>query len=74
MPRFRKKPIVIRAEKLTDENGEQLADWCGGSFNRTIKFGYASSGDKVCNNYCNQAPQKGPMVDVPPVGPDATLR
>lgn len=28
-------------------------------------------GDAVCNNYCNEAPQKGPMADRPPPGPDA---
>jgi len=28
-------------------------------------------GDSVCNNYCNSAPQKGPMAATPPPGPDA---
>lgn len=28
-------------------------------------------GDSVCNNYCNLAPQKGPMADASPPGPDA---
>lgn len=28
-------------------------------------------GDSVCNNYCNLAPQKGPMASKPPAGPDA---
>lgn len=28
-------------------------------------------GDAVCNNYCNQSPQKGPMASKPPLGPDA---
>lgn len=28
-------------------------------------------GDSVCNNYCNEAPQKGPMASKPPAGPDA---
>jgi hypothetical protein len=28
-------------------------------------------GDSVCNNYCNKAPQKGPMAKEPPPGPDA---
>lgn len=27
-------------------------------------------GDAVCNNYCNLAPQKGPMADHPAPGPD----
>jgi hypothetical protein len=27
-------------------------------------------GDSVCNNYCNLAPQKGPMAAAPPHGPD----
>ncbi len=30
-------------------------------------------GDGVCNNYCNLAPQKGPMADAPPQGPDAEI-
>lgn len=28
-------------------------------------------GDAICNNYCNMAPQKGPMASAPPPGPDA---
>lgn len=28
-------------------------------------------GDGICNNYCNMAPQKGPMQSTPPKGPDA---
>lgn len=28
-------------------------------------------GDANCNNYCNLAPQKGPMAAYPPKGPDA---
>ena len=28
-------------------------------------------GDANCNNYCNRAPQKGPMAAYPPKGPDA---
>jgi len=28
-------------------------------------------GDANCNNYCNMAPQKGPMADKAPPGPDA---
>jgi hypothetical protein len=28
-------------------------------------------GDAVCNNYCNAAPQKGPIADAPPPGRDA---
>ncbi len=27
--------------------------------------------DAVCNNYCNLAPEKGPMAARPPPGPDA---
>lgn len=30
-------------------------------------------GDSVCNNYCNMAPQKGPMAKEPPDGPDKGL-
>lgn len=41
--RFRTKPFLIEAEKLTEENGEALAKWCGGSFHPTHKPGYSSS-------------------------------
>lgn len=125
MPRYRKKPFVIESEKFTQENGERLAAWCGGTFHHTAKPGYTSAiriqtlesvmtaqagdwiikgakgefypckpdifeatydsalhlvmvcgidchpGDAVCNNYCNEAPQKGRMSDTPPPGPDA---
>lgn len=30
-------------------------------------------GDNFCNNYCNSAPQNGPMASKPPPGPDAQL-
>lgn len=41
--KFRKKPVVIDAEQLTEENGDRLAQWCGGSWHETHKPGYASS-------------------------------
>jgi hypothetical protein len=28
---YRKKPVVIEARRLTDENGHELAEWCGGT-------------------------------------------
>ena len=28
--RYRKKPVVIEAARLTQSNGEALADWCSG--------------------------------------------
>ena len=27
---FRKRPVVIQAEKLSKDNAEELARWCGG--------------------------------------------
>lgn len=29
------------------------------------KHGRCTPGDEYCNNYCNMAPQKGPMQDAP---------
>jgi hypothetical protein len=43
MPRFRKRPVVIEAEKLDTDNGERLAAWCGGTWHFTQKPGYALS-------------------------------
>jgi hypothetical protein len=33
--RYRKRPIVVEAEQLTEENGERLAIWCHGEFHGT---------------------------------------
>src|SRR4051794_26433573 len=30
--RFQKKPIMIEAQQLTRENGQQLAEWSGGAW------------------------------------------
>jgi len=32
---------------------------------------HCQPGDATCNNYCNMAPQKGPMAKYPPPGPDS---
>lgn len=37
---------------------------CGHSSDKG-KPGRCTPGDENCNNYCNMAPQKGPMVDAP---------
>lgn len=34
--RFRKKPVVIEAVKLTAENIHDVAEWCGGGFHLTM--------------------------------------
>jgi hypothetical protein len=41
--RYRKKPVVIEAIRLQEENGEVLAEWCGGTWHPTAKAGYSSS-------------------------------
>ena len=123
--KYKKKPVVIEAQRLTEQNGQSIATWCGGTWHPTEKPGYACKlnvttlegvmqtnvgdyiikgikgefypckpdifeatyepqphrvmvcgvdchpGDSVCNNYCNSAPQKGPMASEPPPGPDA---
>ncbi len=30
MPKFRKKPVVIEAQRLTFENQAEVKQWCGG--------------------------------------------
>jgi hypothetical protein len=35
MPKFRKKPVVIEANRLSVENMEQLEQWCGGAIKGT---------------------------------------
>ncbi len=30
MPKFRKRPVVVVARQVTDENMAELATWCGG--------------------------------------------
>ena len=32
MGKFRKKPVVIEAERLTASSWSRVADWCGGQF------------------------------------------
>ena len=29
--RYRKKPVVIEARRFTHDNGEEIAEWCGGT-------------------------------------------
>lgn len=41
--RFRSLPITIEAFRLTEENGEKLAAWCGGMWHPTAKPGYTSA-------------------------------
>lgn len=53
------KPSIFAA---THEPSEHLVMVCGVD---------CHPGDTVCNNYCNKAPQKGPMAAAPPPGPDA---
>lgn len=53
------KPDVFR---MKYEAAPLLISVCGRDCN---------PGDDVCNNYCNLAPEKGPMVNVPPPGVDA---
>lgn len=31
MPFFQKKPVVIVAHQLTEDNAHELAEWCGGT-------------------------------------------
>lgn len=123
--RFMSLSVYVEAFRLTEENGEKLAVWCGGTWHPTVKAGYTSAvniqtlegtmraeigdwiikgvqgefypckpdvfrlkyetaprlisicgvdchpGDSVCNNYCNKAPEKGPMADQCPPGKDA---
>jgi len=59
MPMFRKKPVVIEARQLTEENRGELADWCSalsvtkpgyekGLFIRTLEGDhYARLGDYI---------------------------
>lgn len=30
MPKYRKKPVIIEAKQLTEENMVELKEWCGG--------------------------------------------
>ena len=53
---------IIRLEALIPPKPKQLVMICGVD---------CHPGDAICNNYCNMAPQKGPMADMPPRGPDA---
>ncbi len=35
--KYRKKPVVIEAWQLTTTNGEDVASWCGGKYERDAK-------------------------------------
>jgi hypothetical protein len=39
MPKYRKKPVVIDAQQLTDDNGGAVAQWCGGTLRGGPKGG-----------------------------------
>lgn len=53
---------IIRLEALIPPKPKRLVMICGVD---------CRPGDATCNNYCNLAPQKGPMQPYPPPGPDA---
>jgi hypothetical protein len=53
---------IIRLEALIPPKPKHLVMICGVD---------CHPGDANCNNYCNLAPQKGPMADAPMPGPDA---
>jgi hypothetical protein len=41
--RFRSIPVTVEAFRLTEENGDKLAAWCGGTWHQTSKPGYQSA-------------------------------
>lgn len=53
--------ITVRGDP-TSREGYHL---CGFAPADTGKHGRCTPGDANCNNYCNMAPQKGPMQDSP---------
>lgn len=46
MSKFRKKPVVIEAVRLTADNEQEVANWCGGQVNLATKYGKPIGG--VC--------------------------
>jgi hypothetical protein len=53
--------ITVRGDPETHADRAYI---CGHSVDRG-KPGRCTPGDERCNNYCNLAPEKGPMVDHP---------
>ncbi|RWP84906.1 MAG: hypothetical protein EOR12_27125 [Mesorhizobium sp.] len=53
--------IIIRGDPETHTDRSYI---CGHAVDRG-KPGRCTPGDVACNNYCNLAPEKGPMVDHP---------
>lgn len=51
--------IVVRGDPHTTEKSSFI---CGFARDKD-KPGHCTPGDAHCNNYCNMAPQKGPMQD-----------
>ena len=39
MPHYRKKPITIEARQLTENNGREIAAWCGGTYYKDEPLG-----------------------------------
>lgn len=38
--KFKKKPVIIEARQITDENINEVREWCGGKKNREILNGF----------------------------------
>lgn len=53
--------LTVRGDPTVRENASYI---CGYAEDRG-KPGRCSPGDENCNNYCNSAPEKGPMQDHP---------
>jgi hypothetical protein len=53
---------IIRLEALVPPKTKHLVMICGVD---------CHPHDDICNNYCNMAPEKGPMAKSPPPGPDS---
>lgn len=53
--------VSVRSDPTTHPNRAYI---CGYAADRG-KPGRCTPGDESCNNYCNMAPQKGPMQDHP---------
>lgn len=56
--------LIVRGDPEIRENGIHV---CGYAADRG-KPGRCTPGDANCNNYCNMAPEKGPMQDHPKPG------
>mgnify|MGYP003404274806 CR=1 FL=1 len=47
MPKFRKKPAEIEARLFNGQNGEMIAEWCGGTLDRPMNGPYAMGPAKI---------------------------